>query len=51
MMMTMAAAAAAAEGMVRAVCDAVRRRRVDGVASDGNTWTGYGVFVKDHGAH
>jgi hypothetical protein len=48
MMMTMAAAA---EGMVRAVCDAVRRRRVGGVASDGNTWTGYGVLVKDHGAH
>jgi len=28
-----------AEDMARAVCDAVRRRRVE---FDGNTWTGYG---------
>jgi hypothetical protein len=28
-----------AEEMARAVCDAVRRRRVE---FDGNTWTGYG---------
>jgi len=33
------ASASEAEEMARAVCDAVRRRRVE---FDGNTWTGYG---------
>jgi len=33
------ASASEAEEMTRAVCDAVRRRRVE---FDGNTWTGYG---------